>query len=296
MNPEAPRVGEILVVEDSDSDFDLLEMGYQRLPFQKKLHRVEDGHEAMDFVLRKEPFADAPRPDLILLDLNLPVRHGHEVLQAIKTNCDLASIPVVILSTSKYIGDISKSYQRHANGYLAKDFGLEILGSLRTLSEFWFSTALLPTGKILPPEPSSKAREGREPHNVALQCLHFDACTMGILESAAARLGFNLPVADVGTVGAARTQLAGKDPDTTLVTLAMMPDRQKDTEQLLVELRSLGELQSAPLLACAEVSVGAGLVETCYRNHVNAVIPKPTNETEAVATLGSLAQWYSMIQ
>jgi len=116
----------ILMVEDNDGDARLAE-------------------EAIDFVRRQNGFADAPRPDLILLDLNLPKKDGREVLAELKADDDLKTIPVVVLTTSKADEDILESYQLHANCYITKPVDLDkFLNIVRRLENFWLSIVKLP--------------------------------------------------------------------------------------------------------------------------------------------------------
>ncbi len=110
-----------------------------------RLHVVSDGVEAMAFVRQEAVHADAPRPDLILLDLNLPKMDGREVLARIKNDANLKTIPTVILTTSGAQADILKSYQLHANAYVSKPLQLDAFQSLVScINEFWLTKARLP--------------------------------------------------------------------------------------------------------------------------------------------------------
>ncbi|MBX3747753.1 MAG: response regulator [Verrucomicrobiae bacterium] len=136
---------DILLVEDSPTD---ALMTREALEFSKVMNRlftVEDGVEAIAFLRRTGRHADAPRPDLVLLDLNLPRKGGREVLAEIKADPKLKSIPVVILSTSKADEDVARSYDLHANCYVAKPVEFykfaEVIQSIR---EFWFGVVSLP--------------------------------------------------------------------------------------------------------------------------------------------------------
>jgi len=136
---------DILLVEDSPSDIRLTREAFRRSTLQSTLHIVEDGEQALDFLYRRDNFQEVPRPDLILLDLNLPNIDGREVLSIIKKNGDLCTIPVVILTTSSAQRDIIESYRRAANCYITKpgDFS-SLLNVIRTIEHFWFSVAKLP--------------------------------------------------------------------------------------------------------------------------------------------------------
>lgn len=136
---------EILLIEDSPSDADLAIEALGQGKILNNLHFVEDGVEAMKFLRRKEPYLSVPRPDLILLDLNLPKKSGVEVLKEIKTDQILKLIPVVILSTSAAQEDIIKAYSLHANCYITKpvDF-VEFTKVIRLIEEFWLAVVKLP--------------------------------------------------------------------------------------------------------------------------------------------------------
>jgi CheY-like chemotaxis protein len=110
-----------------------------------EIHAVNDGVEAVSFLKRMGKYADAARPDIILLDINLPKKNGFEVLVEIKQDPDLKSIPAIILSTSSATRDIRKAYELHANCYLVKPVELEdFLRTIRALEDFWFNTAVIP--------------------------------------------------------------------------------------------------------------------------------------------------------
>jgi two-component system response regulator len=136
---------EILLVEDNPGDADLAREALEGSKLHNALHVVGDGVEAMDFLWRKGKRADAPRPDLILLDLNLPRKDGREVLAEIKSDADLKRIPVVILTTSKDEEDILKSYNLHANCYITKPIDLsQFLKVVKSIEDFWLTIVKLP--------------------------------------------------------------------------------------------------------------------------------------------------------
>lgn len=139
------RPREILLIEDSPSDADLAREALGQGKILNNLHFVEDGVEAMKFLRRKEPYLRVPRPDLILLDLNLPKKTGVEVLTEIKSDQSLKLIPVVILSTSAAQEDIIQSYSLHANCYITKpvDF-VQFTKVIRLIEEFWLAVVQLP--------------------------------------------------------------------------------------------------------------------------------------------------------
>ncbi len=139
---------EILLVEDSPSDVRLTLEILDQAKMANRVSHVEDGVEAMEFLNRQGKFAAAPRPDLILLDLNLPRKDGREVLAELKSNPDLATIPVVVLTTSKAEQDVLRSYELHANCYITKpvDF-TSFLDVVQSIEKFWLAVVTLP-GKI----------------------------------------------------------------------------------------------------------------------------------------------------
>lgn len=139
------RLIDILLVEDSPSD---AFMTREALEFSKVLNRlyiVENGVDAVSFLRRTGRYSDAPRPGLILLDLNLPKKSGREVLGEIKADPSLRSIPIVILSTSKAEEDIARSYDLHANCYITKPVEFyKFAEAVRSIREFWFGVVSLP--------------------------------------------------------------------------------------------------------------------------------------------------------
>lgn len=136
---------EVLLIEDSPGDVRLTKEAFRTANPSIHLHVASDGIEAMAFLNHKDPFAEAPRPDLILLDLNLPRMDGREVLAQIKQHEFLKTIPTVILTTSDAEVDIAKSYQLQANCYLNKPVQLEAFESLvKSINDFWLNEVQLP--------------------------------------------------------------------------------------------------------------------------------------------------------
>ncbi len=135
----------ILLVEDDPGDVLIMREALDGNHLNHELHSVSDGEEALRFLRREEPFGDAPRPDLVLLDLNLPRLDGREVLRQLKGEDGLRSIPVVVLSTSEAEEDVARSYRLHANAYVAKpvDFD-EFVTIVRQIDDFFLSVARLP--------------------------------------------------------------------------------------------------------------------------------------------------------
>ena len=138
---------EILLVEDNPGDADLAREALESSKVSNTLHVVVDGVEAMEFMRKQGKYAKVPRPDLILLDLNLPRKDGREVLAEVKADPDLRRIPVVILTTSKEEEDILKAYDLHANCFITKPIDLnQFLKVVRAIEDFWLTIVKLPNG------------------------------------------------------------------------------------------------------------------------------------------------------
>lgn len=136
---------DILLVEDNPADVRLTSEALKRCSPMTKLHVAGDGEEALNFLYRRGNFADAPCPDLILLDLNMPKKNGREVLAEIKQDESLRRIPVVVLTTSDAEEDILCCYNLHANCYITKPFEFsEFIQVIKSIEDFWFSIAKLP--------------------------------------------------------------------------------------------------------------------------------------------------------
>ena len=137
---------DLLLIEDNPSDIRLLTEVFKEAGVPTVMSVARDGEEAMMFLRRRGRFASAPRPALIVLDLNLPRKDGREVLAEIKQDPDLRSIPVVVLTTSSAQQDIQKSYDLHANCYIVKPMGLEEFAQIvRSIQDFWLSVISLPS-------------------------------------------------------------------------------------------------------------------------------------------------------
>lgn len=143
---------EILLVEDDDDDVFLTRRALEQESVHNSVHRVEDGVEALEFLRFEGRFKDVPRPDLILLDLNMPRKDGREVLKEIKGDPDLRLIPVVVLTTSDSEADIAGSYECQANSFITKPVDLsEFRTVVKSIKEYWFSTVDLPAAKSAKP-------------------------------------------------------------------------------------------------------------------------------------------------
>lgn len=135
----------VLLVDDDEGDIILVERALASEPYVPLVHAVKDGLEAIWFLRQTGEFADAPRPDLILLDLNMPRKDGREVLAEIKQDPSLCHIPVVVLTTSNSADDIRKTYSLHANCFVTKPITLTAFtGVIREIRKFWTQVAGLP--------------------------------------------------------------------------------------------------------------------------------------------------------
>lgn len=142
------KMVDILLVEDNPGDAELAREALISSKIHNNLHVVNDGEKAMAFLRKTGEYTSAPRPDLILLDLNLPRKDGREVLAEIKQDDNLKRIPVVILTSSKADEDVIKSYNLHANCYITKplDF-FQFTKVVQSIENFWLSIVVLPNGK-----------------------------------------------------------------------------------------------------------------------------------------------------
>lgn len=143
---DAGRAIEILMVEDNPGDVRLTVEALKDGKVRNRLNVVEDGVEALAFLRREGKYAQAPRPDLILLDLNLPKKDGREVLAEVKADPDLRRIPVVVLTTSRAEEDVLRAYDLNANCYITKPVSLDqFIKVVRSIEEFWLTIVKLPT-------------------------------------------------------------------------------------------------------------------------------------------------------
>ena len=139
------EIVDVLLVEDDPGDILMTREAFQQHKIQNKLHVVTDGEQALQFLHRTGEYTSAPRPDLILLDLNLPRRSGHEVLAELKEDPQLRVIPVVILTTSQAEEDILRSYSLHANAYVSKPVDFErFMDVIRQIDSFFVTVVKLP--------------------------------------------------------------------------------------------------------------------------------------------------------
>jgi len=136
---------EVLLVEDDPGDVLMTQEAFQEHKVRNRLTVVSDGAEALSYLRREGPFENAVRPDLILLDLNLPRRDGREVLAEVKADVNLRTIPVIVLTTSQADEDVLKSYQLHANAYVTKPVDFDgFIEAIRQIDHFFVSVVQLP--------------------------------------------------------------------------------------------------------------------------------------------------------
>ncbi|SDI05319.1 Response regulator receiver domain-containing protein [Actinokineospora alba] len=144
-DPTLLNVIEVLLVEDDDGDILMTREAFEHFKIHNSLHVVRDGEQALQFLRREGDYAEAPRPDLILLDLNLPRFDGRQVLAEIKSDATLRRIPVVVLTTSEAEEDILRSYELHANAYVAKPVDFDrFIEVIRKIDEFFVTVVKLP--------------------------------------------------------------------------------------------------------------------------------------------------------
>ncbi len=142
----AGRAIDILLVEDDPGDELITREAFEHNKLKNNLHVAHDGEEGLDFLYRRGEFADAPRPDLILLDLNLPKYDGRQLLEKVKSDPELSQIPVVVLTTSSAEEDILRSYKLHANAYVTKPVDLDqFMKAVRQIDEFFVQVVRLPS-------------------------------------------------------------------------------------------------------------------------------------------------------
>jgi CheY-like chemotaxis protein len=144
-NDASPRAVDVLLVEDDEGDVLMTKEAFAHFKIRNPLHVVSDGEKALQFVRRSGEYTDAPRPGLILMDLNLPRRDGIEVLTELKEDPELRVIPVIILTTSRAEEDVVRSYAKHANAYISKPVDFErFIDVIRQIDNFFVTVVELP--------------------------------------------------------------------------------------------------------------------------------------------------------
>lgn len=136
---------EILLAEDNPNDVEMTKRAFDKGKFLNNIHVAEDGVEAMAFLRQEGEYADKPRPDIILLDLEMPRKDGKEVLAELETDPDLSHIPVIVLTSSEAEQDVIESYKHNANAYMTKPVGYkEFQNIIRQIESFWFEVVKFP--------------------------------------------------------------------------------------------------------------------------------------------------------
>ncbi len=139
------KPAEILLAEDNENDVELTRQGFKRCKLLLNLHHVKDGEECLAFLRKQGKYSNAPTPDLVLLDLNMPRMDGREVLAAIVADKDLSGMPVVVLTTSANEEEILKMYKLRCSSYIVKPVDFEqFLHQIQVISEYWFSVVVVP--------------------------------------------------------------------------------------------------------------------------------------------------------
>jgi two-component system response regulator len=143
------RPAEILLVEDNENDVELTRIGFKKSKLLLNLHHAKDGVQCMEFLRKQGAYTDAPRPDLILLDLNMPRMNGREVLAEIVADEALCNLPVIVLTTSTDEEEMLKMYKLRCSSYIAKpvDFN-QFLRVVQSLADYWFTVAVLPVTQV----------------------------------------------------------------------------------------------------------------------------------------------------
>ena len=132
------NLAHILLVEDNEGDVLLTLEAFEECNVKTEISVAKNGQEALDFLFKRDKYLNAKRPDLILLDINIPIFNGHEVLQQIKTDPELKKIPVIMLTTSSNQKDIDKAYENHCNSYVEKPLNIiEFLAAIVKIEQFW---------------------------------------------------------------------------------------------------------------------------------------------------------------
>jgi len=144
MDSQPMKLAHILLVEDNEGDILLTKEAFEECKVNTAISVAKNGKEALDFLFKKGVFADAKKPDLILLDINMPIMNGHEVLKQIKADVNLKKIPVIMLTTSSSEKDLDTAYENHCNSYVKKPLEMsEFLSAILKIEEFWLHLTTL---------------------------------------------------------------------------------------------------------------------------------------------------------
>ncbi len=143
---EIGKIVDILLVEDNPGDAELTRLAFSEARIRSNLRVLENGDEVMPFLRQEGDYGEAPRPDIILLDLNLPGKDGREILEEVKADNQLKTIPVIVLTTSQAEEDILRTYELHANSYIQKPVDVnEFIAAIKSLEDFWLTVVKLPS-------------------------------------------------------------------------------------------------------------------------------------------------------
>jgi CheY-like chemotaxis protein len=146
MKNERMKLAHILLVEDNEGDILLTLDAFEECKVKTEISVAKNGQEALDFLFQRGAFTDVKKPDLILLDINIPIFNGHEVLQQIKADPKLKKIPVIMLTTSSNENDVNKAYENHCNSYVKKPLDMsEFLSAILKIEQFWLEITSLAT-------------------------------------------------------------------------------------------------------------------------------------------------------
>ncbi|CAN5589441.1 response regulator [soil metagenome] len=146
MNDQQIKLAHILLVEDNEGDILLTLEAFEECKVKSEISVARNGKEALDFVFKRGAFADVKKPDLILLDINMPIFNGHEVLRQIKADAELKKIPVIMLTTSSNQNDIDMAYESYCNSYVKKPLEIrDFLSAVLKIEEFWLQLSTLST-------------------------------------------------------------------------------------------------------------------------------------------------------
>jgi chemotaxis family two-component system response regulator Rcp1 len=160
------RPAEILLAEDNENDVELTRLAFKRAKLMLNLHHVPDGEECMAFLRKQGKYSNAPTPDLILLDLNMPRMDGREVLAEVVADKTLSAIPVVVLTTSAQEEEILRLYKLRCSSYIIKPVDMEqFLHSVRLIAEYWFTVVVLPTPNLAEELTGRSSPSANRPHD-----------------------------------------------------------------------------------------------------------------------------------
>jgi len=144
MDNQQMKLAHILLVEDNEGDILLTQEAFEECKVKTDISVARNGKEALDFLFKRVSFANAKKPDLILMDINIPIFNGHEVLRQIKADANLKKIPVIMLTTSSNQKDLNEAYENHCNSYIKKPLKMsEFIDAILKIEEFWFHLTTL---------------------------------------------------------------------------------------------------------------------------------------------------------